>query len=163
MLSNYNDLRVILLFSVVLFLNACSGKSYYYYTYSDHPDVTPAAIKPWFEEQYLLDEKSLDVFPIYIDGKITEFYTRDDIPTYYILPGERRIEVALTREDGVRIVAPEPLIFNAKSGRTYFTKATIEERPIPGSNTREVTMNFFIADEATEDVVSSTSLKKIEP
>jgi hypothetical protein len=156
MFSSYSELKLALLASILLVITACSGKSYYYYTHSEHPDVTPAAIKPWYEEQYLASDKSLDVFPIYIDGKITEIYSRDDIPTYYILPGQRRIKVALTREDGVRIVAPETLTFEAIPGRSYVSKATIEEKPMNDGKTKEVIMNFMIADEITEEIVSRT-------
>lgn len=151
-------IKSILLISLIIFLGGCSGNSYYYYSTNHFPEATPAAIKPWYEETYYFSSESLDVFPIFIDGKITETYHRDDMPSYFILRGEHIIRIALSANDGIRREASKPIIFKAKAGHTYLTKAIIEKELNQDGIEMEVKTSFWIEDENTGEVVSDLDL-----
>jgi len=145
--------RNILIFSLFIFISGCAGGSYHHYSGNHLPESDLAKIKPWKESN---SQRTLDVFPVLIDGKVTETY-RLALPSYFIMPGEHTIEVALFAGLGIKIKDPEPMTFKAKAGHTYITKAYLQ-MPKKGEKKVQVKVSFWLEDENTGEVVSGTKL-----
>ncbi len=121
-------------------------------------ESTRAILKPW-EKQILRDSsESRFVLLLSIDGKETELPSRNQISmtSYFISPGEHTIKVALFAVvigEKKQFINPEPMMFKAKTGHTYITKAYLRDLK-EGDVGTQINLSFWIEDEKTGDVVS---------
>jgi hypothetical protein len=147
MCKNNMGTKASLLISLFIFLSGCAGSAYHHYSGDHLPETKLAAIKPWYKD-------TLDVFPASIDGKATDIYRRIALPSHYVLPGEHKIQIALST-DQFRIVDPKIMAFKAEANHIYITKAAITKLQ-QTSGEMKVKASFWIEDENTKEVVGGT-------
>ena len=144
--------KVAFLIGLFIFLSGCAGSAYHHYSGNHLPETELAAIKPWFS----LTNRSLTVFPVFIDGKVTEKFRSIALPTHYVLPGKHEIKIALTTLE-LRFDDPDTMSYEAKANHTYITRAFIEKLEQTSDETKWKT-SFWIEDEKTKEVVGGTRL-----
>ena len=165
MRQNSIRIKYILFVGLMSVIVGCAGNSYHFYSGDHLPKTDLATIKPWAEKNFLSLSKlplRVDVFPILIDGKTTETY-RISPPSYFILPGEHTIVVALLASfkgsGSIRFKNPKPMVFQAKVGHTYLTKAYISLLPKQEGDVEiKLKTSFWVEDEKTKEVVIGTRL-----
>jgi hypothetical protein len=142
---------------LVVFLTGCVSPSYHYYSGGQRPETELASIKPWKAPF----GQNLDVFPIFIDGTPTKVYTVS-LPTYFILPGEHTVKVALqgllAGGGRIRFKDPDKMMFRATAGQTLITKASVKKVPVQGGD-GEITLqvSFWLEDDETGAVIAGTN------
>lgn len=156
------QIKITLLIVIFVFIGGCAGDPYQRYSGNHLTESTRATLKPWEKEIPRYSSESRFVLPLLIDGKETELPSHDQISmtSYYISPGEHKIKVALFAVvvGGKRqFINPKPMIFQAKTGHTYITKAYLPSLN-QGDVGTEIKLSFWIEDENTGEVVSGTRL-----
>ena len=138
----------------LLLLSSCASTAKMY-AGDPRPSSEVASIVSWTKSRWS-PPGALVVHPLVIDGQPTNARRNDGTKTkYYVLPGERRIKIVLFWNVGfdlVKIVDPVEMVFNAKAGHSYLTKASATRDMSEG----DVLVSFWIEDAETHEVVSGT-------
>lgn len=146
--------KIVFIFAAVLIAGcATKGETYKFYSGETRSSTDLATIVPFHETIYLPVRRT-DVFLIEIDGKLTESYNQA-LPSYKILPGEHKIKVGfrlISNEGEVGGVNPEEMVFTAKAGHTYITKANLPKIISSG----QTVISFWIEDVETKEVMVGT-------
>jgi len=160
------SMKITLLIGIFMLIAGASWAGNPSQRYSgDHlAESTRATLKPWEKQIPQGSSESRFVLLLSIDGKETELPSRNQISmtSYFISPGEHTIKVALFAVvigEKQQFINPEPMIFKAKTGHTYITKAYLPGLK-QGDVGTKIKLSFWIEDENSGEVVSGTRLTK---
>lgn len=128
------------------------------YSGEDLPSSEVAKISSWKESRYS-PLGALIVHPMIIDGKnINPKRGNGEMFVYSILPGEHKIKTIIFWNAGtekVQIKDPTEMVFSAKAGHVYLTKAYA-----PNEISEKVVIYFWLEDDKTGEVVAGTRPNK---
>jgi hypothetical protein len=153
MQGKYFNTTLVPLFVTSLLFGCAAAETYHLYSGNPRPLSEIATLKPWHDTRFM-PIGSLDVWPVSIDGQITEAYS-GALPSYYLLPGEHKIVIGFIWTEGSNRVAgedPEEMLFTAEVGHLYLTKAYMPKKMAEG----QVRVSFWIEDANTGEVVAGT-------
>lgn len=153
---------ITLLIGMFVIISVYAGNPSQQYSGDSLAEATRATIKPWIKEIPQGSSEERFVLLLSIDGKDTELPSLNKISmtSYFISPGEHSIKIALFASvmgEKNQYINPKPMIFNAKSGHTYITKAYL---PVlkKGDKGGKFKLSFWVENEKTGEVVSGTRL-----
>ena len=150
----------IALVSLAFLLFGCAtAKTYHLYEGDPLPASEIATIKPWLEKRFI-PLGSMNVWPVSIDGQLTELYSGPP-PSYFVIPGEHKIKIGFSfYHDYKRLggQSPEELLFTAEPGHLYLTKVNMPKAKelVEDQGKIQVKIGFWIEDANTQKVVAGT-------